>query len=270
MKRLKRRISIILCLCCCLIFIFPLFACNEQNGNSNNAQDNNEEQRVAEILDELDFEFETAYTEEEHIQRIRQRTEERFADDIEKDKIKEIHVEIIYSYYTEDPEWFLVEVEYKEPFENKIFDRNRRFSPNRWYLIGTPYQTTFKHIIGRIVDDKYLEDENNSGVFIGFMDGPSVWRARGFMENKKFYNISVVAGYGIKDGSEVKSILRWPLGYVYYLSLGFLPWESSAWCTEIKTLSKEEQAEALVMSRSIWDFNFFPGTEYGTEYIIYY
>ena len=54
----------------------------------------------------MKFEFETAYTEEEHIQRIRQRTEERFADDIEKHKIKEIHVEIIYSYYTEDPEWF--------------------------------------------------------------------------------------------------------------------------------------------------------------------
>ena len=257
MKKIKRKISLFFVFLFAVLILFALPACNE-NSNISDTQDDG--QKIEQILAEMKFEFETAYTEEEHIQRIRQRTEERFSNDLAQDKIKEIHVEIIYSYYTEDPEWFLVEVEYKEPFENKIFDRNSRlYSLNARHLIGNPYQTTFKHIIGRIVYDKYLEDQINSGVFIGFVDGPSVWRARGFLENKKFYATSVTGGHGIEKDGRIESILRWQSGVVYYLSLGFLPWESESWCTEIKALSKEEQATTLIYSRN-YPYQFFePG-----------
>ena len=61
--------------------------------------------------------FKTKYTIEEHIQRISERTEEKFSWQIAEGIIADYTVDIIYAFYDDDPEYFLVELEYAEEFQ---------------------------------------------------------------------------------------------------------------------------------------------------------
>ncbi len=54
----------------------------------------------------------TTYTEEEQVERILKRTEEKFARDIETGKLIDIHVEIVYS-FDNKPKFFLVQLYYE-------------------------------------------------------------------------------------------------------------------------------------------------------------
>ena len=69
--------------------------------------------------------FKTKYTEEEHVQRITARTEEIFAEEIESGEILNYEVEIVYAFYDNDPEYFLVELEYAEEWESRYENPNR-------------------------------------------------------------------------------------------------------------------------------------------------
>ena len=88
--------------------------------------------------------FETEYTVEEHVERIRKRTEERYAEEIESGELVDFEVEIVYAFYDDDPEYFLVEFEYAEEFWVRYGDEK-----------GTKYQTKYKHLIGFIQNDDY-------------------------------------------------------------------------------------------------------------------
>ncbi len=124
------------------------------------------------LLYDLGFEYETQYTEEEHIERITARTEENLAEDITSDKIEKIEVEIVYSLYTKDPEYFLIEVEYKQEFTGY------------WSSSNIPYSTKHKHFFGMIYCDNYIKTPHMDD----FIDGQSIYRARGYKNNVKYHS----------------------------------------------------------------------------------
>lgn len=117
--------------------------------------------------------FVTEYTAEEHLQRIKTRTEERFAEELADGEILSYHVEIVYSFYTYDPEYFLVELEYADEWTDKC------------NVCGVEYTTKYKHLIGIIKKDEY-----KCGAFSfrgGFVDGKSAYTASGYANARKVF-----------------------------------------------------------------------------------
>ena len=134
--------------------------------------------------------FVTAYTEEEHIQRITERTQIRFSEKIESGAIVNYTVEIVYAFYDNDPEYFLVNLEYKYPWH--------KLDP-----AGKPYeQTKYQHFLGYIENDEYYtgvynyEGEKSDSMFI---DGRSAYEVAGCGGAKKYYGNRVFA-VETKDG----------------------------------------------------------------------
>ena len=233
-----------------VLFLFPIFACKGEGKTVDNTPDP--------LLEGLAFEFETAYTEEQHVQRIMQRTEERFANEIATDKIKDIHVEIVYSYYTEDPEYFLVEIEYNDFFTGSL--ENPYYSDGDSLYLS--YTTNRKHLIGRINKDEYLIYPWYST----FIDGPSVYSARGYADNRKYIFIYT---YSVKSNGEVYDIFSGDPKEYNYLFLGLAPWAREPWISKIEQISVATQAHRLKESR---ENNPYTGlNEYiYTNYRIYY
>ena len=193
------------------------------------------------LLKDLRFKFETAFTEEEHIERIRARTEERLEEDIEEDKIEKIDIEIVYSFYTKDPEYFLVEVEYKEEF-------SRFYEPNIY--LGK-YTTKYKTFIGMIYFDQYIR----IGEMDDFIDGPSPYKARGYTGYKKFFGATRCA---IEENGKIIQIFgKTTWSYRNDYMLGLTPWDEGGTYGQIVELSKEEQASLLVTSRASSCGNWF-------------
>ena len=134
--------------------------------------------------------FKTKYTVEEHIQRITARTEERFQKDIENGFIVDIFVDIVYAFYDDDPEYFLVEIEYKEkiPYDKITGNINRPPFP---YELGFDengacwtYPDKITHFIGFIQDDRY-----RTGLIYGadFQLFSSPYTICGYRDAKKYY-----------------------------------------------------------------------------------
>ena len=113
--------------------------------------------------------FKTEYTEEEHIARLSARTEERFASEIESGEIVDFEIEIVYAFYDNDPEYFLVTLEYAEEF-----------------FIAEEKATKYKYTIGIIVQDEYRYC-SLEGYINGFKDGPSPYHYLGYENAKKYY-----------------------------------------------------------------------------------
>ena len=116
--------------------------------------------------------FKTEYTEEEHIARLSARTEERFATEIESGEIVDFEIEIVYAFYDNDPEYFLVTLEYAEEF-----------------FIAEEKTTKYKYTMGIIVEDEYRY-ASLSGYMHGFKDGPSPYHYLGYGNAKKYYGWS--------------------------------------------------------------------------------
>ena len=74
--------------------------------------------------------FVTAYTQEEHIQRISERTQTRFSKEIESGEIVNYTVEIVYAFYDNDPEYFLVNLEYAEEIQRFYPTGNLKYQTN--------------------------------------------------------------------------------------------------------------------------------------------
>lgn len=127
--------------------------------------------------------FVTNYTEEEHVERIRQRTAEKFEKEIVNQEIVDIHVEIIYAFYDNDPEYFLVEIEYAREWINayKNPDYSSSDESSQEYI---EYTTKYKHLIGFIENDKY---KTGLMYYDSFIDGRSSYSFYGYRSAKKYY-----------------------------------------------------------------------------------
>ena len=154
--------------------------------------------------------FQTEYTQEEHIQRINQQTEAIFAEEINSGKLLKYNVEILYAYYDNDPEYFLVELEYVDECIEVICE-------NPDYLSGTENQepkyiyhtTKYQHFIGFIEDDVYKTgipyyDSGSRNPKDCFMPGRSAYAlytdGKGVQYGKKYYGGRV---QGIERNGEI-------------------------------------------------------------------
>lgn len=117
--------------------------------------------------------FKTQYTEQEHIERISAETEKIIKRDwfkLYKTKVVDYSVEIVYSFYDNDPEYFLVTLE---------LDREKTDVDAMQYLEGD-CSAKYSYILGFIVKDEYK-------IQGGFEYGKSIYDVLGYSNAKKFY-----------------------------------------------------------------------------------
>ena len=138
-------------------------------------------------------EFSTQYTEEEHIQRLSARTEEHLSEYIEEKRLLHYEVELVYSFHHNDPEYFLIEIEY--------------LSAKYWGVDDNGYaiweeERRYAHTIGYIKNDEYYLGLNNYKRnksaddwcnLEGFILDKSLWQIFGYDEAKKYYGSGVQA-----------------------------------------------------------------------------
>lgn len=129
------------------------------------------------------LDYVSEYNESEHIERIKQRVAKRFDEELENCEIADVYVEIMYAFYDNDPEYFLVEIEYT----------------NEWICTQNGDLTNFKHVIGIIVEDEYFLI---GGYYNEFKDGKSSYNYYGYKECKKYFGAGVQAVE--KDGELIE------------------------------------------------------------------
>lgn len=126
--------------------------------------------------------YNSSYTEDEHAARITKRTEEVFDEEIASGALVKYNVDIVYA-FDEDPEYFLVELEYAEEWENDCD--------------GQTYTTKYRHTIGYIKDDEYYlgvvamygakkSNDVKSLTRQAFMDGRSAYTLYGNLGERKY------------------------------------------------------------------------------------
>lgn len=140
-------------------------------------------------------EYQSEYTEEEHIERISARTREKYAEEIEKGIIIDFKVEILYAFYDNDPEYFLIEYR----FEDTI--REYKGESSEVKLTEKHYG----HLIGMIESDTYrvgsfpccIDENDGYGSRTGDHDeifvGQNCYTRCGFENAKKYYGGNVFA-----------------------------------------------------------------------------
>ena len=131
-------------------------------------------------------EFQTEYTIEEHIERIEKRMQEKFAEQIQSGEISDIEVEILYAFHDNDPEYFMVQLEYAdEVLEVRQINEEGSLEVQR---------SRYKHFIGFIENDKYYSGlygyDSNDDVFIV---GRNAYELCGYSEAKKYYGCRIQA-----------------------------------------------------------------------------
>ena len=132
--------------------------------------------------------FRTEYSEEEHIRRLKERTELIFSEEIESGVLVSYEVELLHAFYDDDPEYFLVELECAE--ENIL----------GWYGSNVHpilYATKYQHVIGFIISDEYYVKRKNPRE--AFMNGRSSYTLCAYPDNKKY-----CGGAGTIQGVEVE------------------------------------------------------------------
>ena len=139
--------------------------------------------------------FKTDYTIEEHIEKISALTEENFAEELASGKLVSYNVEILYAFYDEDPEYFLIELEYAEEWKG-------------WYITEDveeiEYKTKYKHTIGFIQYDEYRYMSTLYNFHDAhFLDGRSSYRYYGYMDDKKYVGAAGLQAIE-KDGQIIK------------------------------------------------------------------
>ena len=151
-----------------LLAVFPLSGCDINDGPN--------------MESFLLPEWETQYTVEEHEQRIRQKTQEIFEEQIANGEIVNYQVEILYAFYDNAPEFFLVQLEYSYERPVKGKDENGN---------DTWHDTKYSHLIGCTVSDKYYL--LNAYYAVGydaetwFMPGRNMYEVCGYQNEKKYF-----------------------------------------------------------------------------------
>ncbi|MBQ8229939.1 MAG: hypothetical protein IJZ32_04525 [Clostridia bacterium] len=133
--------------------------------------------------------FKTKYTIEEHIKRLTTRTEEKYAKELENGELLDFRVEILYAFYDNDPEYFLIEYRFADTID-KIYGEDG---------IKEVRIENHGHLIGMIENDKYKvrflccrdEDEwgdyHTRGYDEEILVGQSCYTKCGFENTKKYY-----------------------------------------------------------------------------------
>ena len=141
--------------------------------------------------------FVTQYTPGEHVRRIEERTKQRFASELASGVIKDFTVEIIYAFYDDDPEYFMVQLEYRKEWDDSYECDD--YTNSAFYGEYIEYTTKYKHIIGYISNDNYM-----TGLYEyldDFRDGRSSYAKAGYEYAKKYYGGGVHAVE--KDGQKL-------------------------------------------------------------------
>ena len=89
-------------------------------------------------------EFETEYSEEEHLERVKEIAEKK----IPKKYLVDIKTEILYAYYRGTPEYVLITVELAEEISGEIYGPSGE---------KYPYDTKYLHAVVRIYEDEYYD-----------------------------------------------------------------------------------------------------------------
>ena len=172
--------------------------------------------------------YDYTYSEEYHRQKISERTQEIFEEELSSGKIVNFEVETLYSFYDDDPEYFLITFEYWKEF--KVIIKGT----------GVSYETKYQHIIGYHFGDGehyYCVDYTVSD-FIKDMLSP--WHYLGYEEAKKYYGNY---HYGILQGGELLVIYesddKYPIGIISDLKR-FISYCEESFDTFVPT---EEQKE---------------------------
>ncbi len=184
--------------------------------------------------------YTSAYTVEEHIERIEKRTEEKFARELRCDWLVDYKVDILYELYTGYPKYFLVELEYAKEWgkgtDIPCFDyyADRFFTPDDgWYMQPEEeYTTKYRHLIGIIENDGYKLCFKG---YLGFVDGRSAYTVCGYgKETKKYFGGWSQA---IEEKEQIVQIFRG-----IWINVEF---ESKSDNFERVILTKEKQKEIL-------------------------
>ena len=145
--------------------------------------------------------FKTKYTIEEHTQKITEITADIFVADMYNDIVKDFSVDIVYSIGRNNPEYFVIEVEY-----NKYFP----YSLNDEYS----HTTSYKHIMGFIEEDTYyvLHSFYKPGYDFAkdcFVLGQSPYSLSEYSKSKKYfdyYNEIYSGVYGVQLNDDILQI----------------------------------------------------------------
>ncbi len=133
-------------------------------------------------------EFSTYHTEERHIDYITASTMEIFEKELQNGELVDIQVDIVYSINGNNPQFFVVELEFANEWEWFYTKPEYMREPNEPKEVY--YQTKYKHLIGLIADDVYYNCL--SGYYVesdskaSFMDGRSPYSLSGYSDSKKY------------------------------------------------------------------------------------
>ena len=122
------------------------------------------------------------YTPEENKQRIEMRTAEKFSNEIASGEIVSYKVEILHAFYDDDPEYFMVELEYAEEFESEYENIIPTGSGNTKETIT--YKTKWKYIIGYIQGRSY---QIGLPRYPNYANGRNPYDYLGYLNSKKYY-----------------------------------------------------------------------------------
>lgn len=133
--------------------------------------------------------YSSQYTDEEHLERITQRTKEYLQYAIDEGSIVNYKVELIYAFYTRKPGLFMVEWEFageiEASYNNPYYDSNDSTS-----LKEISYKSKYAHMIGMISCDEYWfmrGKGGRQGGYSGFIVGRNPYDALGYGDYKKYY-----------------------------------------------------------------------------------
>ena len=136
--------------------------------------------------------FSTKYTVEEHIQRLKERTEDVFEGEIWNGEVVGYKVDIVYSLAFDLPEFFVVEIEYAVE-NNYILNDFWLGVGNRYPEEYRYYQTKYKHLMGYIEDDEYYSDYVHEVLFNPrnlkdeLLPGRTPYSYKNYWDKKKYY-----------------------------------------------------------------------------------
>lgn len=134
-----------------------------------------------------DRSFYTKYTQEQHVQRIRERTNIKYQDDIESGIIEDFEVFILYDLNYNYPEYFIVEFQYSNHVDKLVqeeiieSDGKGNITCRQEELV---VRSKYFHVTGCIIDDLYYTTFTYGS---NYRHGQSSYSLGGYQNQKKYF-----------------------------------------------------------------------------------
>ena len=171
------------------------------------------------------------YSEEYHRQKISERTQEIFEEELSSGKIVNFEIETVYSFYDNDPEYFLITFKYADEFDVIIKDEI------------TGYKTKYKYLIGY----HHGKGEYYTGLscFMGeaknaLRYGISPWDYLGYENSKKYYGCS---DFGVEEDGGIYKI--YSLSFDSYIEREIERGETESWRFKKILMNKKDQKKLM-------------------------